>query len=450
MSTFDYVLAIKDSAGTVTLTSAPFSVRTYQPVTAPVDQPTVAETFDVRLRDGSVTANLEELRTLQRLLRQAGEAQDNRTLNKVYLTWKESAAATEYRSELVQARAEWQAEALQYAQWMGDTQFANVYIERRNWWEGPETQLALTNPNGTATTSALTVGNDSTDNYVDISGAAVAGDLPGATRLEATNTSGDSAGTGLYHLWIGHNYTNPSTYTPLIEGEASTHAGGTATADADASGGNYENIVFSSTGSESKIASWALSSNLLTAAAGRFYKVLVRFFQDPRLSVRYRFKLVWNNATVWNGPLVSMDLLYATSIRDMGTMRLPPWLPGLTGLSELTLDLYAIGAGTVKIDYLFLTPVDGWRKLECIGYNLPANSRAIDDGIDDRLYADTGSGSDKIGLFVGYGQPIHLEPGKNQRLYFLQADNAGFAGADSSIARTLGVKLYYRPRRLSL
>jgi uncharacterized lipoprotein NlpE involved in copper resistance len=450
MSTFDYVLAIKDSAGTVTLTSAPFSVRTYQSVTAPPDQPTVAETFDVRLRDGSVTANLEELRTLQRLLRQAGEAQDNRTLNKVYLTWKESVAGTEYRSELVQARAEWQAEALQYAQWMGDTQFANVYIERRNWWEGPEAQLALSNPNGTATTSALTVGNDSTDNYVDVSGAAVAGDLPGATRLEATNTSGDSAGTGLYHLWVGQNYTNPSTYTPLIEGESGTSLGSSNIADADASGGEYKSMVVNSVASEAKMWSCTLSSALLTAAAGRFYKVLVRFFQDPRLSIRYRLKLTWNNAVVWQGPLVSIDLLYATSIRDLGTMRLPPWLPGLTSLSELTLEIHVIGANTVKLDYLYLMPVDGWRKLECIGYNLPANSRAMDDGIDDRLYADTGAGSDKIGLFVGYGQPIHLEPGKNQRLYFLQADNAGFAGADSSISRTLGVKLYYRPRRLSL
>jgi hypothetical protein len=109
MSTFDYVLAVTDSSSTVTLTSSPFQVRAYHPLTAPRDEPTLAETLEVRLTDGSVPANLDELRTLQNLLRQAGDAQDNRTLNKVYLNWKRTLQPqpTGPRSS---GAGEWQAE----------------------------------------------------------------------------------------------------------------------------------------------------------------------------------------------------------------------------------------------------------------------------------------------------------------------------------------------------
>jgi hypothetical protein len=456
MGTFDYVLYVTDSSSTVTLTTSPFQVRAYQPTTAPADQPSVSETIEYRLIDGSPAANLDEFRTLARLLKQAEDAQDNRTLNKVYLNWKESASGTVWRAELVQARPEWEAEALDRAHWTGDTQFSNIFLERRNFWEGPESQVLISNSGGTSQSSGVTVTNNpASTNYLDIAGTSVIGDLPGATRLEITNNTSEGAGTGLFHVWIGQNYTNPTSFDGLVQAEDMTNF--TDVANADASGGNYGTVLVNSTGSESKISEGTVSGTVLTNAAGRFYKAMFRFFQDPRVSIRWRLKLSWNNATVWEGPLVSIDTGYVVTLRDMATMRLPPWLPGLSSLAPLVLQIYAIGGGTgavnlFRLDYIYFLPVDGFRYLRALGYNLPQNSRVIDDGIDSRLYADNGT-TEKIGLFVGYGQQIMLEPAKAQRLYFMLAGNNGVVGSsadDSSITRTASVKVFYRPRRISL
>jgi len=101
----------------------------------------------------------------------------------------------------------------------------------------------------------------------------------------------------------------------------------------------------------------------------------------------------------------------------------------------------------LNLDFLQITPLDGWRLLECSGYGVLQNSRIVDDGFNDVFWIDTGSESDKAGYLVAHGSPIELYPGKKQKLHFLIHSNIGNT---AEIARTASIKLFYRPRRRTI
>ena len=193
-----------------------------------------------------------------------------------------------------------------------------------------------------------------------------------------------------------------------------------------------------------------MTANDLTFAAGRFYKVFVRFELGGASATTFKFRinLNYNGSAIWSGPLVSPDINYDAYIRDITTFQLPPSLSGLTNLAALDLVLRAYqntgSAQEVWIDYLALLPVDGYRLLEA--WETEYNRRIVDDGITPTLYEDNGSGASKIPI-IGYSTPIMLQPNRTQRIYFI---NQNSFGGLSKIDQTTSVKLYYRPRRLTI
>jgi hypothetical protein len=449
MTAIDYVIAITDGTTTITLTSS-YSIRAYAPRAADPAESTVTETIEILAR-GNAYNNLTNLRTLNALLYQAEQAQKNRDLARVYLTIKAGSSETTYRSEIVRARGEWGEDTLSLVRWTKGAQWAALFIERRNWWEGPEAQIPLTNGSSTGNTGGITVYNHDDagtghDNFVSIAAAAVTGDLPAPTRLEMTNTY--NAASRTYDLWIGHGYQiDTATFNHILEAE---DGGAGDVNNAGASGGKYLAVTLSNT-LETTIRSWTITGAQLNAAKGRFFKAIARFADSTGLaSVRYRLKVVWNVSTLWESAQAYPDTNRAIIIRDLTTFRLPPWLEGLG--SQDSVDLVLTGQVvtapvTINLDFLQLTPVDGWRYIIPKGYGAPYNTRIVDDGIDGRIYVDDGAGASKAGIFIGYGSPIMLQPNKLQRLYFLQHSSS----IDTAqIDRTLSIKLFYRPRRLTL
>jgi len=264
MATMDYILTVQSSSGTVTLTSSPFSIKQYHSRYEDAEVPTVSESCQIRVKDGAVAANLDEMRTLRKLLKQAKDAQADANLGRVYLTFTETSGGTAWRSEIKSALGPWDQSAVNYPYWTGDTQFATLSWERANYWEGSEAQLSITNPNGTANTSGLRVYNCNDGlsidtsyykhNYFDVAGTAIAGELPAPTRLEMTNLHTEVSGDyNLNMVWIGQNWTNPSTFTHYYE-----FTGGTPTADADMGGGSFSYYGVNS-GSETEIIAWTIS-----------------------------------------------------------------------------------------------------------------------------------------------------------------------------------------------
>lgn len=337
--------------------------------------------------------------------------------------------------------------------WRRSKAVVTIVIEHQPYWDSSiEVQVPLTNGNGKEVTTALTIYNHDDagaspyhDNWVYIEDDAIEGDMPGNTRLELTN---NYASNRLYTLWIGQNWTDPTNFTHILEGEASTS--GTDISDAGCSGGYYMRSALAS-GTEADLFTWALDATFLNACKGGYFKLLARFYYAAPTSVKFRVKLNYAGTTIWQSGQVTLDTSRAYQIRDLLTLRLSPWLIGQADQRALTMTLtgqQSTGSSVnVDLDFIQVTPLDGWRMLECSGYGIVQNDRLIDDGINEVAYIDNGLGGDKAGYLVAYGNPITVYPAKQQTLYFLMHSNGGNT---AEIARTATVKLFYRPRRRGL
>jgi len=246
---------------------------------------------------------------------------------------------------------------------------------------------------------------------------------------------------------MSQTWTDPDNIWHNFEGESSTL--GTPIADPDCSDGYYMRASLAS-GAEYNLFSWSLTHDFLDACKGGYFKMLARFKGAAPTSVRFRIKILNSATVVWQSGQISLDANRALQIRDLFTLRLPPWLIEQSGLAALTIILtgqQSTGASiNVDLDFFQFMPLDGWRMLECAGYGVEHDGHMMDDGFNESAYIDDYTGA-KAGILVGYGNPISLYPGKKQRLVFLMHSNVGNT---AEIVRTISVKLYYRPRRKTL
>lgn len=410
----------------------------------------VTEQMDVIL-EGVAATQRATLAALNLLLEQARHRQRTGMGPAVYVEFRPDDAEGWWRSEILSGRALVDDAELEF-----DLQLVTAGLEitviytRRYYWEGAEAQIPLTNGNGTDDIAGLTVYNHDDadagdDNYVAIDGDDVDGDLPAPPRLELTNTY--NSATRADRVFVGHNaYSAPATLTHILEAEDAS--GGTPTAHATASAGEYNALSWAVT-TETQLLDWTLSTAMLNALAGNYAHLLLRLYNttiytDLWLRVRIKFEV----STIWEGPAL---LARANRIlQDLGTVQLPPYLLGAGDLYPLHLMVYGTraqaGTHLLNVDCLQVAPADGWRKLQPKGYGLGYEARLVDDMIAGALYTDSWATPGKVGNYIGYGAPIMLAPGRAQRLYFLWDTTVGGAGID----RTLSVKAFYRPRRLTL
>jgi len=411
----------------------------------------VSEQIDL-VWEGDLAEQRAAINTLNRLFQQARHRQRTGMAARVYLEFRPGSTGDWWRSEILSGRVLVDDADLEF-----DLQLVNVALEaaiiytRRFFWEGPEAQIPLTNGNGQNNTAGLTVVNHDDadagdDNYVAIASTAISGDLPAPPRLEMTN-SYDSA-TRASTIYVAHNaFSAPGTLAHILEAEDA--AGGTPTEHATASAGYYSALSWEAT-TETLLLNWEISTEQLNALGGNYVRLLMRLYSntiytDLWLRVRIKYKSL---TTLWEGP--RMLAVPNQSLQDLGAVQLPPYLLGAGNIKELNLMLYGTraqaGSHGLNVDFLQVAPCDGYRRLVPKGYHLEYQSRLIDDMVEGLLWKDTGADTAKVGIYVTYGAPILLEPGRDQRLYFLHSGWTGGAGID----RTLSVKAFYRPRRLTL
>jgi hypothetical protein len=432
----------------------------YTPMVGEAD--TATETIPILVK-GTNTSGLETNRSaLLAMLNNANEYTDGKQLVPVYIVFQPDGAAAAWRSP-VRTCTHAEEDSVYGAAWQLNliTEIA-VILTRENWWEAnSETQQSLTNGNGTNNTSGLKVfacadgtgaSPNNRCNYVEVAGANVAGNLPAATRIEFTNTYNNGSDV-LNHLWVGHSYniTDFANATLLLEGESGSNVSGllTPAADATASGGNRGALGPIGAGQSTDLY-WALATGAATALKGSRFHLLARFsgmwtgWEDTRIMPFVQ----WSGSA---SKIVSnMYLEPGTTIiaRDLGTVRLPPYLLAQTSIGQLLVNLRftnnTASAITINLDCLMLMPADSWRYLKAY---VPLNSRVMDDGMNDLVYVDNGSGAAKYGVLAKGGAPVMLQPGKTQRIYFMFATNTSPV---SPITATGTVKLYYRARRRTI
>lgn len=343
------------------------------------------------------------------------------------------------------------------ARWRQGRALLALAIERLPFWEGAETDVPLSNPNGTNLTTGINVYNcndgagatpNKRNNYVEIAAADVEGDLPAPMKLMVTNTY---ATNRLMNLWIGHNYTDPANSIWNLEAEAAD--GVTAIAKSDCSGG-YEVSKTVNIDIPLALFIWTLTSAQISAAKGQWVHAIPRFSNaDSLANIRFSFAIRWSpvRLIIWESDPFLPVSLKKLAIMDMASFRLPPWLQASGDLSELQLAMY--GQRTVSsdqplsLDFLQLIPADGFRYLVNPMYGVPSTYRIVDDGISGELFQDDGADLNRAGVVSGYGDPILLQPNKLQRLYFLMHSSLAYT---AEIDRSISVKATYRPRRTSV
>jgi len=465
------ILRVTDGTTTINLTGGTNSFYLAENYAPSTPELTVIEAVAQAVRDGGgVTAvtrrNVVEtvtlsvvasafatvqtaLRGLETLLLQALHRQNTGKGTQVFVEYRAADSGDVYRSELLYARAEPDRE-MASAGWIAAAALRCVVMwQRRFYWEGPRVELALDNTSTESKTlEGVTVYNhsDSTaghDNYVDIAAGDVVGVLPSPAEISLYNSY--NSATRTWRAYMANNiFSAPTTFEHILEGENAAYVAGgaAATANADSSNGYYQGATWGGD-TLTKAFAWDLSSTFLGRARGNRFRMLARVVSTSTgLRVTARVLLV-NLTTVAETPEVTL----ATGLNDLGIIQLPPWLTGQTGLYELSLTLYGhlTGGATLNLDYIQLTPLDGYRMLIPRGYGAAYQTTIVDDGITRSLYVTWG-GSGKTGHYVGHGEPLTLFPTVAQRLYFLFSNSSG--GTD--IARTHVARVYYRPRLLTI
>lgn len=406
----------------------------------------VTEQAQVLIIGGTTTARAT-LNKLNRLFDAARKYQQQRLGAQVWVEFRPSDTEDWYRSEILSGKVEVDEEALRSWYWNEGRIEAAVIWTRRYFWEGPEVELPLTNGNGSHVTGGLTVYNHDDadtghDNYVEIAAEDVDGDTPGPVKLQMQNTFDSLARAARFY--VAHNVlSNPGSFDHILEGESAS--GGTNVADASCSGGAYKSVSWTGD-SETQLLEWSLPTALLNAAAGNYFRILVRFLIAPSTGTWLRFKIKMELTTIWEGAWLEAGIY--DSLQELDTLQLPPYLVGAGDLYPLKLTLLGkrTGGGSLYLDFLQLSPLDGWRKLLPKGYNLAYGVLIVDDGIGGYLYTYGWSPAGKTGHYSSRGQPLFLQPKMTQRLYFLHTTDSGSA----PIERTLRVRVWYRPRRLVL
>jgi hypothetical protein len=415
----------------------------------------VAETVRLFMQGGLPTVR-SNIQALNRMFQRARRYAKRRVGPRIFVRIKAESGDEQYRTRVFTGRVALGADAL-------DMQLINGKMEvildwtRQPFWEGPLTSIPLSNANGTGNISGLTVYNHNdagagNDNFVTIAAADVDGDMPAPVKIVFTNTY--ASATKATGVFIGHNVLcDPENFEHILEAESASNtspeATGTVTADAAYSNGSYVSCAWSGT-DETDLLHWTLSQSLLDMCKGNYFRVLIRS-EFTVQTVQLRLKILTSTTPLYTSEWITY--IGNTDVQEITAIKLPPTFNNVSANAPLKLVLEAkdsdAGAKAIKIDFIQLTPLDGWRRYFPIDRTstggIPTNESLIDDMIEGTCLLQTAA-AQNLASYIGYGRPIMVWPGEVQRLYFLWRDFLG----DALPARTAIVQLTYRPRRMTI
>jgi hypothetical protein len=441
-------LRFTDGTTTVILSDGTTGILTgYQSGNAGADTEQVTDKADVLLL-GDLAGVRVTIQALNGLFRQAKSYQERRLGAHVFIE-RDLGDGSWWRSEVVEALPLVVDQTLDVGLAAGKMQFEVVFT-RKNFWEGAQIAIPLSNGNGVNVTSGLLIyaiddGQAGKDNWFDISGADISGELPTPVRLELTNTY-DNTLNRTKGVYVGQQWRGNPAQTLVLEGENADY-GVTVlpeVPDYNAySNGQYGQLNVPV--AEGYGCYWNLDSVFLANCAGIDLRAFASFTFVPDGTWARLKLLLAGLTTIWETPWVLLNNSPAYW-KELGILRLPPylWDSGTLGMLRLALTFKRPGqaATTINLDYLQLLPLDSWRMINHVGYDLDYQETLVDDQIEEKTYA-IWVGGDINGYQVTYGGKILLEPGIDQRVHIV-------ASGAYLPRRTSTVKLFYRPRKLTL
>lgn len=434
-----HVLNLVYGATTITLASGDYRISRYVPGTPGVGDEEITESAVIQVTGSTVAALQAAVQAIETALRLAEEYAEGLGTTRVYVNLQPDGAATLYRSELYGGQVLWPETALK-ADWANKQVEVQVTWRRAGWWEGPETQLNLTNTNGTNTTNALRVfncndgsGSSPNDrcNYVTVA-STVLGTMPAPVKLSMECSTAMTPPDWM--LVTAGEYSNYF--------EVGNSGTGSVISNSGASGGSYLSTPLN-------------TNNIPNVGAGKttavpdlsYYQLVLMRLHDAaptgaRARVRYR---TYYGVALQETPVVDLD---TRRLVVMGTLQPTVRLGPNSGNTNLPyLEVIAGGTSTdpLLVDTLQLLPVRSYVILQHTAGALPTDARTFwEDWIDGlNYYLNSSGGTIYAGLSYNrrVGPGIWVTPGGTNRLVF----NWSLSGV-ATITDNMKVKMWYRPR----
>ena len=452
-----YTCSITYGTTTIDLNGSGIQFRHYVPNSAPSREAFVTDSIALDFKGSSVFANQASIQAVNKAMERALDYTRSGIGDRVWLNYMPEGYNDVYQSEIAARPGEPEAGRLifdEYAQtylpWASEHNIgADLIFNRRNFWQGTaDIQVPLKNEQTAKGTAQLTIYNQYdggvVSNYAEIEAADIVGDLPGRVRLTMKNLTAGTPNLG--NITVGmFDLAGNSPNLYFIEDTEFT--GGSAAANANCSGGTVTNYTWSAT-TETALGTVGLTAD---AFSGYYYRILLRTYPAmnyPDLWLQTRFITAYGDTVIASSP---WSLAPANKeIIDLGVMRIPPYLIDVGNLDAISLVLAAKKTSeasyTLPLDYLFLLPVNPYVQLRTKGLGMAQNETLTHNTLIGQTYVTEPSSSKNRNDYIPFAGGIELQPGKAQRIFFIQESLTGAA----AIARTLGVKLWYRPRRLNL
>lgn len=430
---------VRITNGTTVITlsgDTPNAVRgcTYWPTTGGGAE--VTETISVILEGAEATIKATQ-NTLTNLLREAEQA-DAAINYIVYLEFQATATSSVYRSEIKTGWVSWDKEPIRHRLDSATNQVeVDVILTRANYWEGPETELALSTAAQSAATGGRTIYNNDNattqNNYAQVAANQVLGDLPCPLKVRVTNAAGTGVAWRRFHL-CNNVFSDPANADVWLLGS-------------EAVGGASQTWIAGGITHTSLLYIFNLSATLLAQTRGRFFRVLTAF-TSATAGMYFKAGMYTSFGGVYTPLRLGREQYNSESrLLDLGQFPVPPggYSAGAPGGAALIITARCSGAGSTNLDFINLMASDGGDEFnnfvhcEQLGYTT-GNGDSIElDGIDGGAYS----------LFGGARQPfikmhtdyLYAWPGKVQRLHVLYDEGAAFTAG-----RQMTLRAWHRPR----
>lgn len=443
------IFSITDGTTTVTLNTGAYYTINYNHAAPEVSTPflgweegTITESIDLLIWGASEAAIQTAIRNLELLL--VAALRSNQGGAPVYLQAQYGVDGSAWRTRLWNAHLAFSDLANEL--WTLRVNASLAFV-RDLTWEGAEAELGIATQGNAKATGGRPITQNGFHNWVNVTGADVLGTLPGKVRMILTNTVASNRWWS--RVYIGNNaFTNIALANVYaLQGEASLT--GTPTADAACYGGSKMRITLPTSPPNTPNLKWMIDNTLLDASRGHYFRILAKSpvaVSNVKARPALCLDSVFLEADIlWKGNDIAEDGNY---IFDWGNIALPPAKNVAINYADFCYGTYlwATAGGTLDIDTVTLLGTDSFLIANTIGY-VAQNEYMEINSIDD-MHTVYGAGYGSAGKWTivqATTKPLVLFPGIDQQLRIIVDTSSTFMITD-----TISVRLYYRPRRLSL
>lgn len=315
-------------------------------------------------------------------------------------------------------------------------QILRLLLTRQVYWEESIRALALSNQNGSEVWEGLTVRNHCDagaghQNFVDAAAGEVHGTQPCPAQVRLVLPP-DFPGALLdCYIAAGFDLEDAvGAFDHALEGEAGSPGSGctgsSQLSDAGCSGGASVQAEWTAQ-SEIALWKWTLSTSQLGYMRSGLFRPVMRLAALPAEGVYLR----WSVRSQSGGELLrtaQASLDPGRSLAPLPALRLPPDAMGGGAYQPLEIHLLAEcaapGTKLLQIDFVHLLPASSFQHLHPLG-GLAAGNTLVSDSREERVYAfESGGGYQHLSHLLT-GGPILLQPGRENRIYFLFETTAG-------------------------